>query len=299
MSMPLSLRGYRLATWAATPIAGPLLWSRLSRGKEDSERLDERRGLFTRERPRGPLIWLHGASVGESLSLLPLIERLTQSGRAALVTTGTVTSAELMARRLPSGAFHQFAPLDAPSFTRRFFAHWRPDLGLIAESELWPNMIVDAERAGVPLTMVNARMSERSFERWRRAPKFIRALLGSFDQSLAQSEGDADASRRSRRARGAGDRQPQIRRAGPAGRPSGARGAVRHGFRAADLDRRLDARRRGAHRRAGPPSPRRAVSARPDIDCAAPSFARRGDRRRIARRRVQGRAALARRTADA
>ena len=191
MSMPLSLRGYRLATWAGTPVAGLLLNLRLRRGKEDGRRLGERRGEARRERPHGPLVWLHGASVGESLSLLPLIERLTQSGLSAMVTTGTVTSAELMARRLPAGAFHQFAPLDAPSFTRKFFAHWRPDLGLLAESELWPNMIIDAERAGVPLAMVNARMSERSYARWLKAPGFIKALLGRFDQSLAQSEGDA------------------------------------------------------------------------------------------------------------
>jgi len=192
MSMPLSLLGYRIATWAATPIASPLLSLRLRRGKEDPKRLDERRGLSRRERPKGPLIWLHGASVGESLSLLPLIERLTQAGLGALVTTGTVTSAHLMERRLPAGAFHQYAPLDAPAFARRFFAHWRPDLGLIAESELWPNMIVEAANAGVPVTMINARMSERSYGRWRKAPKFISALLERIDLSLAQSRGDAE-----------------------------------------------------------------------------------------------------------
>ena len=124
---------------------------------------------------------MHGASVGEALSLLPLIERLTQEGRQALITTGTVTSARLMERRLPAGAFHQFAPLDAPPFMRRFFAHWRPDLGLIAESEIWPNMIVEATRIGAPLVMVNARMSLRSFARWRRAKKFIAALLERFE----------------------------------------------------------------------------------------------------------------------
>jgi 3-deoxy-D-manno-octulosonic-acid transferase len=141
-------------------------------------------------------VWLHGASVGEALSLLPLIERLTQGGRHALLTTGTVTSAGLLARRLPGGAIHQYAPLDAPSYARRFFQHWRPDLGLIAESELWPNMIVEAARAGTPLVMVNARMSRRSFERWTRAPAFIAALLQRVDFSLAQSEGDADRLRR-------------------------------------------------------------------------------------------------------
>ena len=192
MILPLSLGGYRLATRLATPLAGPLLSLRLNRGKEDALRLEERRGEAGQSRPGGPLVWLHGASVGEALSLLPLVERLTQGGRGALVTTGTVTSARLLERRLPAGAFHQFAPLDAPGFMRRFFAHWRPELGLIAESELWPNMIVEANRAEVPLVMVNARMSARSFERWGYAPAFIRALLSRIDLSLAQTPGDAE-----------------------------------------------------------------------------------------------------------
>jgi len=192
MKYPLSLQTYRLATTLATPLAGPLLSWRLNRGKEDAMRLDERRGYAGAERPAGPLVWLHGASVGEAMSLLPLIERLTQSGLHALVTTGTVTSARLMQQRLPTGAIHQFTPVDAPAFMRRFFAHWRPDIGLIAESELWPNMIVEAGRAGVWLAMVNARMSPRSHRRWRHARGFIGALLGEFALCLAQSEGDRD-----------------------------------------------------------------------------------------------------------
>lgn len=192
MSVPLTLDAYRLATRLAAPLSGVLLSLRLNKGKEDPLRVDERRGVASLTRPQGPLVWLHGASVGEALSLLPLIDRLTQSGRSALVTTGTVTSARLLAQRMPPGGLHQFAPLDAPGFMRRFFAHWRPDLALIAESELWPNMIVEARRAGVPLVMVNARMSPRSFERWRRAPGFIGALLGAVDLCLAQSRADAD-----------------------------------------------------------------------------------------------------------
>jgi 3-deoxy-D-manno-octulosonic-acid transferase len=190
--LPLSLGAYRLATRLASPVAGPLLSARLNKGKEDPLRLEERRGRAGIARPSGPLVWLHGASVGESLSLLPMVERLARSGLGVLVTSGTRTSAELLARRLPAGAIHQFAPLDAPGFQRRFFAHWRPDLGLIAESELWPNMIVEATRAKTPLVMVNARMSARSFARWGRAPGFIGALLGRIDLSLAQTEGDAD-----------------------------------------------------------------------------------------------------------
>ena len=189
---PLPLSVYRLLTAAAVPLAGALLSLRLNQGKEDAERVDERRGLPGKPRPDGPLIWLHGASVGETLSLLPLVDRLTQDGFHALMTSGTVTSARLMTRRLPARALHQFVPLDAPLFFRRFFRHWRPDLGLIAESEIWPNMIVEAARARVPLTMVNARMSERSFRRWTRLPGFARALLGRFELALAQSAADAE-----------------------------------------------------------------------------------------------------------
>jgi 3-deoxy-D-manno-octulosonic-acid transferase len=191
MSMPLTLGAYRLATRLVAPFSGVLLSLRLNKGKEDPLRVDERRGVAGLPRPQGPLVWLHGASVGEALSLLPLIDRITRSGRAALVTTGTVTSARLLAHRLPPGGLHQYAPLDGPGFMRRFFAHWRPDIGLIAESELWPNMILEARRAGVPLVMVNARMSPRSFARWRRAPAFIRELLGKVDLCLAQSAADA------------------------------------------------------------------------------------------------------------
>jgi 3-deoxy-D-manno-octulosonic-acid transferase len=185
-----ALGAYRFATALAAPFAGALLSLRLNRGKEDPDRLDERRGLPGAARPAGPLVWLHGASVGETVSLLPLVERLTQSGLHALVTSGTLTSARLMARRLPPRALHQFVPLDAPVFFRRFFAHWRPDLGLIAESEIWPNMIMEAD--DTPLAMVNARMSERSFRRWLRLPGFSRALLEKFDLVLAQSEADAE-----------------------------------------------------------------------------------------------------------
>ena len=193
MTTPFSLRAYRLATGALTPLSGALLSWRRKRGKEDGERLDERRGWASLPRPPGFLVWLHGASVGEALSLLPLVDRLSQSGRATLITTGTVTSARLLADRLPVGAFHQYAPLDAPRYMRRFIAHWRPDVALIAESELWPNMIYEASAAETPIVLVNARLSERSFARWKqRLPDFIGAVLARVSLITAQSADDAD-----------------------------------------------------------------------------------------------------------
>ncbi len=191
MSLPWTLHAYRMATRLVTPLSGALLGWRLRRGKEDAARWRERQGVAAMARPAGALVWLHGASVGEALSLLPLIERLTQSGRKAIVTTGTVSSATLLAARLPAGAMHQFVPLDAPRFVRRFLDHWRPDLALFAESEIWPNLVIETSRSGAPLVMVNARMSARSFARWRKRPDFIGALLARFDACLAQSTEDA------------------------------------------------------------------------------------------------------------
>jgi 3-deoxy-D-manno-octulosonic-acid transferase len=192
MTAPLSLIGYRWASFLATPLAGPILTMRLRRGKEDSRRVGERRGLSGLARPPGPLVWLHGASVGEANVLLPFVERITRMGATALVTTTTVTSAAMLAQRLPAGALHQYAPLDSPVFVRRFIKRWRPDAALVAESELWPNMIVELKRSKSRLAMINGRISERSFRRWGRAPRFIAALLAEFDVCLARSEADGD-----------------------------------------------------------------------------------------------------------
>ena len=190
--LPWTLHAYRRLAAAATPLASFVLANRLKRGKEHPQRMAERRGETQVERPAGPLIWAHGASVGEMLAVIPLVEGLRERNFNVLVTSGTVTSARLAEERLPAGAIHQFAPLDAPSFTQRFLDHWRPNLALLAESDLWPNMIMASTRKGIPLILVNGRLSERSFTRWRYAPATIGALLSSFDLCLAQSEADAE-----------------------------------------------------------------------------------------------------------
>lgn len=188
---PLALGTYRILSGLARPAFAALLRRRAMAGKEDRTRLGERRGESTVPRPSGPLVWIHGASVGETISLLPLVQRLAADRIAVLVTSGTVTSARLMARRLPPGALHQFVPLDCPTYVRRFLDHWRPDLAIFAESELWPNLIVSADERGIPLVLVNARMSPRSFSRWSRFAPVARAVLSRFDLCLAQTEADA------------------------------------------------------------------------------------------------------------
>ncbi|HEY8579982.1 MAG TPA: 3-deoxy-D-manno-octulosonic acid transferase [Beijerinckiaceae bacterium] len=188
---PAPLRVYRALTQAMTPFAPLLLKWRARKGKEDPERLEERRGFATLERPYGRLAWLHGASVGEGMALLPLIERLRGRGFEVLLTTGTVASAQVLAERLPAGATHQFAPIDAPRYVERFLDYWSPDIALIAESELWPNLLAAADARGVPVVLVNARLSQRSYERWLKIPGTIQSLLGKIDLCLAQSPADA------------------------------------------------------------------------------------------------------------
>jgi 3-deoxy-D-manno-octulosonic-acid transferase len=189
--LPLALRAYRRLAAAAMPFAPLLASSRLRRGKELPARVRERRGQTDLSRPDGPLVWLHAASIGEMLAVIPIVEHVCARGVAVLVTSGTVTSAQLAEWRLPAGAIHQFSPYDAPRFVTRFLDHWRPDLALFAESDLWPNLIVTTAERGIPLILVNGRLSERSFARWRRMPRTIGALLGHFDLCLAQSVTDA------------------------------------------------------------------------------------------------------------
>ncbi|HSI41832.1 MAG TPA: 3-deoxy-D-manno-octulosonic acid transferase [Xanthobacteraceae bacterium] len=192
----LTLRLYRALSWAVTPFVGLLLSKRLKRGKEDATRLRERYGHAGVERPKGALVWVHGASVGEMLAVLPLMDRLRARGFRVLLTSGTVTSARLAATRLPADMIHQYVPLDSPVFLRRFLKHWRPDLVLLAEAELWPNLMLEVKALGVPLLLVNARMSQRSFGRWHRLPRSAAALLSRVDLCLAQGEGDGDRLRR-------------------------------------------------------------------------------------------------------
>jgi len=185
----IALGGYRSLWWVLSPFVGYTLKSRAAKGKEDPARLKERYGKASRARPPGTLIWIHGASVGESLAALPLISRLLEApGRHVLMTSGTVTSARLLDERLPERAFHQYAPIDRTDAVRAFLKHWRPDLALFIESELWPNRVVETNAAGVPIALVNARLSDRSFTGWKRAHGAARQLLSCIDVCLAQDE---------------------------------------------------------------------------------------------------------------
>lgn len=181
---------YRAAWRLAGPLLPLYLRRRARRGKEDPARMAERYGMASLARPDGDLLWVHGASVGESLSALPLIERLLEQdpNLHVLVTTGTVTSAGLLEARLPERAFHQYLPLDHPTHAAAFVNHWQPDAVFWIESEFWPNLLREISTRGIPAALLNARLSERSFKRWQMSPQFIRNLIGTFSLCLAQDE---------------------------------------------------------------------------------------------------------------
>ncbi len=200
---------YRCATGALSPFVRAYLLLRCRHGKEDPARLSERFGIASASRPPGPLVWLHAASVGEAVSVLGLIARLhnERPDLAVLMTTGTLAAARLVQNRLPAGVIHQFVPVDVPRAVKRFLDHWRPDLALWVESELWPNLVLATHGRGVPMILLNARLSTGSEARWRAVPGLIQPVLACFRLCLAQDEAQAERFRRlgARRVTSVGD----------------------------------------------------------------------------------------------
>ncbi|MBF0249527.1 MAG: 3-deoxy-D-manno-octulosonic acid transferase [Alphaproteobacteria bacterium] len=196
----MKLALYRVLTDLGGPLIRLYLERRLKRGKEDRARFRERLGFSAHPRPAAKRVaWVHAASVGESLSVLPVVDRVLteRPDWFVLVTTGTVTSARLMAERLPGQdtgrSAHQYVPVDRTVYVRRFLDHWRPDLALWVESEFWPNLVIETHARGVPMVVLNGRMSERSYRGWLKHRAVIARLLGAFQLVLAR--GDTDAAR--------------------------------------------------------------------------------------------------------
>jgi 3-deoxy-D-manno-octulosonic-acid transferase len=186
------LSSYRMAGSLAFPVIGAYVAWRSSRGKEDHARRRERYGLAGHPRPEGPLIWVHAASVGETMAVVPLVERILGYGMHVVVTTGTVTSAKVVDERLGNRIIHQYVPLDLKPAVSRFLDHWQPDLAIIAESEIWPMTILELGRRRVPQVLVNGRLSDRSFKSWRKRPYLAEALFENLAHVIAQSELDGE-----------------------------------------------------------------------------------------------------------
>ena len=181
--MSLAHLAYRLLMAGLTPLLPLWLKHRARVGKEDISRLSERYGNASIARPQGRLFWMHGASVGEVTMLVPLIKALISAYPKAhiLITSGTVTSAKLLETRLPENCIHQYAPFDSRKFVKRFLDHWQPDLAIWAESEIWPNLVLDTKARNIPMALLNARMSEKSLTGWARRRDFANQIFSAFD----------------------------------------------------------------------------------------------------------------------
>ena len=184
---------------AFSQVSGPI-WrylhrKRLQKGKEDPARISEKYGISPYPRPSGRLYWFHALSVGESLALLPLIDRALDDDPEAsvLLTTSTATSVAALAKSdLPARAQHVLLPIDTAQAVRRFLDHWRPDVAVFAELDFWPRLMIDTHRRAIPMILVNSRMSPSSFESRGRLRGLMRDILQLFDALLVQETESAE-----------------------------------------------------------------------------------------------------------
>lgn len=186
---------YQILTIIFSPIIDVLMWVRLKCGKEDSKRIKERFGYSTIKRPIGDIIWIQCASVGESNSALPLIDKIIEkydSKVTVLITTGTITSANIVSEKIKNkkNIIHQYTPIDKYFVIKRFLQFWKPKVLITVESEIWPNMIVMAHKVCEKVMIVNAKMSIKSFERWKMFKDLKETIFDAIDICYPQSQDD-------------------------------------------------------------------------------------------------------------
>src|SRR3990167_8842843 len=186
--------GYYMLSWVGAPLVSGYLKWRSFKGREDKERLSERKGFATRSRPEKPLLWIHAVSVGESMVALTLTQAILKQYPHihVLLTTTTASSAKVIEKRLLKNTIHQFCPVDTPQAVHRFLEHWKPDLAIWVESEFWPNLIHSTQNRGIPTILLNGRISSKSFSNWKTLKGVISPLLSRFDLCAVQSEEQAN-----------------------------------------------------------------------------------------------------------
>lgn len=167
-----------------------LILIRLKKGLESPVRYKERYGVTDIRRPQGDLIWFHGASVGESLSILPLIQKITEHSPATnfLLTTTTTAAQKVLNSRINKNTIHQFVPFDAIQWVNKFLDHWQPKAVFFIESEIWPNILWQTNLRNIPITLLNARLSETSLINWLRVKKISKKMWGCFSGIYTQSD---------------------------------------------------------------------------------------------------------------
>jgi len=183
---------YRLFTYLFYPFAPIYLYFRKIKKKEDAISYKEKLSRIEIAREKGFLIWFHVASVGEAMSILPLIEDCLKEKKIdkILLTSITLSSGNILKKRFNQNVkvFHQFLPLDIPIWTNKFLDHWKPNLSIFIDSEIWPNLISQISKKKIPLLLVNARITKKSFDRWKLAISFAKKIFGKFDLCVASNK---------------------------------------------------------------------------------------------------------------
>jgi 3-deoxy-D-manno-octulosonic-acid transferase len=187
------LRLYLAASYLLAPLSTRILRKRLARGKEHPSRWTEKQARGLVPRPDGTLIWLHAVGLGEVLSLRGLITRIAAQAPDVhfLVTSSTRASAEVFARNMPPRTIHQFLPIDAPPYRRKFLDHFQPDLCIWTEQDLWPGFVCDIKRRGIPQAVIAARMAEKSYRSHRKVKGLYCDLYRAIDLVTAQDDDTA------------------------------------------------------------------------------------------------------------
>ena len=180
---------YRLTVNFIYLISPIIIIYRIFKKKEDPKRFLEKIGKFNKKNTNDNLIWFHGSSVGEILSVVPLIEKLEKKKniKKILITSNTLSSAKIINKLKLKKTFHQFFPLDTKFLVEKFLNHWKPKTVFFIESEIWPNMITKIKEKNIPLILLNARITKKSFKKWNSVPSFSKKIFNEFDLCLSQN----------------------------------------------------------------------------------------------------------------
>ena len=162
---------------------------RIFRNKEDKKRFIEKFSVFSKKRVRGKLIWFHGASVGEILSVIPVIKKYEEdiSVKQILITSSTLSSSKVLLKFKFKKTIHQFYPLDHFFFTHRFLKYWRPDIAIFIDSEIWPQMFKTLDNYKIPLVLLNARITKKTFIKWMKIKKFSELIFNKISIAYPQN----------------------------------------------------------------------------------------------------------------
>ena len=162
---------------------------RIIKNKEDKYRFKEKFCFFSKKRGSGKILWFHGSSVGEILSIIPLIEKLEKdkSINKILLTSSTLSSSKVLTKYKLKKTIHQFFPIDSNFLTKKFLKYWRPSIAIFIESEIWPNMLKNINKQSIPLILLNARITKKSYNKWKMIPSMSKVLFKNFDICLPQN----------------------------------------------------------------------------------------------------------------